>query len=269
MSSDEVLLLALSTLAMLVAWGRWYVAIALVVGPAGTRPARRILQVAPLIALVGLFIVLRAWAAVDVREDAGYLLLYLMFGLAWVGAGRCCFGLLGASWRSDALERGNRAAAIASGGGLIGLMACYAGANIGDGPGWWCVGFAGGLATLAWAFAWLLLDRLGGIGDTVSVEREEPAGWRLAGFLVAAGIICGRGAAGDWHSAGRTVSEFAAAWPLVPLLASAVLVERRLARPAASPVLGPAFPVVAYLAWALFALFLVGAPVMGVRGAGP
>jgi hypothetical protein len=66
------------------------------------------------------------------------------------------------------------------------------------------------------------------------------------------------------------VGEFAAAWPVVPLLGSAILVERHHSRADAPPsVLGPVFPAVAYLAWAMIALFLVGAPVMGVRGAGP
>jgi hypothetical protein len=273
MSEDEVFALVMSLVASVISWGLWYAALTSVAVPRGSARARVLLLVTPVIATVGLSAALRAWAAVDVRDSGEYLFFYVALGLAWVGLGRALFGILGVSWKHDALECGNPAAAIATAGGVLGLMACYAGANVGDGPGWWCVVVAGGIATIAWFAAWLALDRLGSTGESVSLERDPAAGWRLGGFLVAAGVICGRGAAGDWHSAEQTVREFSAAWPLVPLIAAALILERIVA-PARVRTPSPVFasgvvPALVYLGAAILALVIVGPPVMGARGAGP
>jgi hypothetical protein len=176
--------------------------------------------------LAGLFVLLRMGASFDVRNAPVYLVFYLVGGAAWLVPGRGLLGLLGISWQYDALDRRNPAAAWALAGGLAGLMACYGGANLGDGPGWWCVVFAGGLATVAWFLAWSVVQVAGDVAEAITVERDADAGIRLGAFLLAAGLLCGRGAAGDWTSAAQTVVEFGAAWPLIPLTLGAAWIER-------------------------------------------
>jgi len=270
MSSDEFFAMAASVVIAVIAWGSWLKSIVLVDVLRPMMLSRIALVLVPVLATVGLFGVLRCWAAGDVRDDPLYLAMYLVMGLAWMGAGRWCFIPLGVYWRGDILERGNRAALPAVAGALLGLMACYAGANIGDGPGWWCVIVAGGLALGAWLLAWYVLDRVTGIGDAISIDRQPGAGIRLGSYLIASGVICGRGAAGDWHSLAATVNEFAAVWPLLPLLILALLVEHgtRAVSDATSrgmSGMGVVTPVaaVAYLLWMLLALHLVHWPVMG------
>ena len=77
---------------------------------------------------------------------------------------------------------------------------CYAGANIGNGPGWWVVAFTAGLATASFAILWFLMDRLGRFSESITVDRDVASGIRLAAALVAIGLVLARAAAGDWHS---------------------------------------------------------------------
>jgi hypothetical protein len=272
MSDDEVFAFLVSGVILLLVWGLWVKDLLLVDDYRPMTSRRLILIGLPVVLASGLFVVLKLWASSDVRNDVTYLAMYLVMGMAWTGLGRWIFVLLGLSCRGDVLERGNLAEVPALCGAFIGLMACYAGANIGDGPGWWCVIFSGGLGLGAWLLAWLLLDRIGGIGDTISIDRQLPAAIRLAAFLVAAGVICGRAGAGDWHSASDTVQEFRVVWPLAPLVAAAVIVERLLMQPTrrTQPSLAGAgvVPAMSYLLWMVRSLFIVHWPVMGVRGTG-
>jgi uncharacterized membrane protein YjfL (UPF0719 family) len=181
-----------------------------------------------------LLAVLRTLAAHDVRDAPPYLMLYFLMGAAWVGLFVCCIPLLGISPRDDVLERGNPAAAVAVAGALVALTACFAGGNVGDGPGWWVVVFSAGLATAALFLAWLAFEVTSGVSDAITIDRDRAAGLRLAGLLLACGAIFGRGAAGDWVSAALTLRDFASvAWLAVPLLVVAAVVERA-ARPTAS-----------------------------------
>ena len=102
-----------------------------------TKFARTVLEWLPAAALVIIAFVLTALASFDVVSDFQYILLYLALGFAWIAAGMqllpYCLDL---SWRDDALERNNRAALFAVSGGFLGFALIYAGANVGDGPGW-------------------------------------------------------------------------------------------------------------------------------------
>jgi len=174
-----------------------------------------------------LFLVLRWWAADDVRYSGTYLTFYMAMGAAWVGFCTHWLGLLGISPREDVLERQNLAAAFAMIGALAGITFSFAGANIGNGPGWWVVVFSAGLSTLAFFGLWVVVECLTGVSESVTVERACSAGLRLGGFLAAAGMILGRAVAGDWVSAQATVQDFAVvAWPVLPLTVLAILVER-------------------------------------------
>jgi hypothetical protein len=213
----------------LISWVRWYYALATVALPAREAAPRRWLAVAPLVCLAALLAALKTAASFDVRDSATYLFFYVAMGAAWLGVCRYGIRVAGILWRDDAVERRNPAAAVATVGALVGISACYAGANIGDGPGWWCVVFAATLATAAWLALLSLVQLICNLAESITVERDLAAGIRVAGYLAASGVLCGRGAAGDWVSAEQTVREFSDAWPVVILALLAIIVERTTA----------------------------------------
>jgi hypothetical protein len=226
MSGDEFIVLVLSAIVAAFAWYRWYAA-ATVRALVNRNASRFIFIVAPVACSAMLFLVLRWWAADDVRNSGTYLLFYMVAGAAWIGACGQLLSLLGISPRDDAVERQNLAAAFATAGALAGITFCFAGANVGNGPGWWVVVFSAGLSTGAFFVLWALVENLTGISERITIERADGAGLRLAGFLIAMGMILGRAAAGDWVSAEATVRDFVmVAWPVMPLAGAAVVVER-------------------------------------------
>lgn len=227
MSGDEVVMLIASAIVALVSWGAWYLGPALVQGVGRRPPAWRLLRLTPLVAVALLWVVLRNAASFDVRDDPRYLTFYLVLGAAWVGVWIRWLAVTGISTRDDVVERANGSAALAVTGALLGITLSYAGGNVGNGPGWWVVVFSAALATLALFAAWMLLETVSGVSDTVTVDRDPSAGLRLAGFLIACGVILGRSVAGDWVSAEATVRDFgAAAWPVIVLVVVAAVVER-------------------------------------------
>ncbi|MCU0857739.1 MAG: hypothetical protein MUC65_04975 [Pontiellaceae bacterium] len=159
------------------------------------------------------------------RDSAIYLLFYTIFGAAWLGAGIFLLRGIGFYPCDDAIERNNPAAAVAVCLSFVGLAECYAGANIGDGPGWWCVLFAGGLATFVWLCLLSMYQAVGRVAEEVTVERNMNSAIRFGGFAIAAGFVCGRGAAGDWTSAQQTIIEFFDVWPLLGLIVIACFTE--------------------------------------------
>lgn len=263
MSGDELVVLLASGVVTTVAWLTWYVrAVRLGRVPAASRG---LLLLSPLVGAVMLFGALKTLAADDVRDAPEYLLLYMLLGGAWIAFGMWFLPMLGLSARDDVLERGNRAAADAVAGALIAITLCFIGANIGDGPGWWVVVFSAGLSTGALLLTWLILEMATGISDEVTIDRDRAAGIRLAGFLVACGVIFGRAAAGDWESAALTVSDFwQVAIPVVPLLVAAAIVEFVLrptpSHPRPSVVGYGAAPAVLYLSVAVVVLMRIGIP---------
>lgn len=265
MSPDEVIVLVISGVVAAWAWFGWYLR-ALRINLHRTRGSGRVhLLTAPMIAVAVIFAVLRTLAAQDVRDDPRYLALYGALGMAWVGVGAWCLPLAGISPRDDVLEGGNRGAAYAAAGALLALALCYAGGNVGDGPGWWVVLFSAGLATASIVAVWLILEALSAISDAITIDRDAAAGMRLGGFLVACGAIFGRAAAGDWVSADATVRDFlTVAPPALLLLAAAVVLERVArptpARPAPAVVAFGAAPALGYIGLAALYLLRLGAP---------
>lgn len=188
---------------------------------------RSLLLAVPLVCAAVLFWVLLRYAASDVRDAPVYLFLYMALGAAWLGVGTKILPLFGLSARDDVIERGNQAAAFAISGALLGITLCFAGGNIGDGPGWWVVVFCALLSTGALFLLWTFLDRATHLHDAVTIDRDPAAGLRLAGFFVGAGLILGRSVAGDWESAPGTLVDFLiTAWPVLVLWVAALGVER-------------------------------------------
>lgn len=263
MSEDEVVFMIASAAAAAFGWSAWYRPFFTVSRLGARTRARTVLMLTPLLCLLLLFVVLRTGASFDVRGSVIYLVLYMIAGAGWLGLSVHAIPWFGVSPRIDAVERDNDAAATACAGALLGVTLCFAGGNIGDGPGWWVVLFSALLATSALYKTWWLLERWGETAEQITIERDHAAGVRLASFLVAAGLILGRAVAGDWHSFERTLFDFVlGAWPVIVLLAVAVTVERRLRvtvqRPSSDTVSGGVVPGLLYLALSVTYVLLTG-----------
>lgn len=232
MSPDESIVLLVTAGFGIQGWYRWYGRLgraAKLRMPPYLKPA---LALIPLAALGAVAFVLRGWASADVRNDAFYFAYYVVFAAAWLSwILELSERVLGVSPTLDAMERRNPAAVLMLAGILGGGAACFAGGNIGDGPGWWCVAFASGLATLLWMGLWAVMERLARISDTVTVDRDPWAGLRTGAWLLGTGVICGNAAAGDWFGFVPTIVDFAgAAWPALILAAVAIPFEWLRAR---------------------------------------
>jgi hypothetical protein len=135
----------------------------------------------------------------------------------------------------------------------LGVTFCYIGSNIGEGPGFYVVIFCAALATLSFLALWWLLALLTQIDYTVTVDRDPAAGLRLGGFLVAAGLILGRAAAGNWisYQAASTDMLVYGLPAAVVLLIVAIVVERftrpTVERPAPVPLLLGLAPMLFYI----------------------
>ncbi|NOT29654.1 MAG: hypothetical protein HOP15_04295 [Planctomycetes bacterium] len=228
-SEDEVVVLAASLALSVATWIHWY--LQLRVGPRlrRERAPSRALAIMPLVALGVLWLILKRWSSFDVRDSAAYLFQYMALGAAWLGFALLFLPRFGISARDDAAERGNPAAAVALSGALLGLCLCYAGGNVGDGPGWWVVVFSSGLSTLCLFASWAVLEWAAHPSDAITIDRDVAAGTRHAAFSIAQGLVLARGVAGDWESAPATLRDLASnGWPALVLLAVAILFERAL-----------------------------------------
>ncbi len=255
MSGDETVVLIASIALALVGWGGWFSVLACANRLLGGGAIRALLGIAPPVCVAILWVLLRCWAASDVRDSTTYLAMYTALGAAWIMLATAALGCLGISARDDAVERRNVSAACAVAGGLLGATFSFAGANFGSGPGWWVVVFSALLSTGGLLLVWLLIQAASDAFETITVERDVAAGVRVGCALAAAGIILGRSAAGDWQSAGQTALDFVElAWPVLGLVAVEIALAWLL-RPAPDRVRAPLvmaglLPGVAYLACA-------------------
>lgn len=237
MSEDEVFVALVGLLLTLVLWIRWIHRMGSITDLAASRVVRLTVTLTPAGCALLLFVVLRTLAAHDVRDAPRYLFLYQVFGGAWVGVAARVFPRLGASAHDEVAERRNVAAAPVVVGALLGATLCFAGSNIGDGPGWWCVAWTALLATAAWFALWSALERTASVAESFVVERDVATGLRVGGFLTGSGLVLGRAAAGDWTGPLPAAADFVRlGWPAALLAAAAIGLERAL-RP------GPGRPV--------------------------
>ncbi|HHW22503.1 MAG TPA: hypothetical protein GXX26_06430 [Clostridiaceae bacterium] len=181
----------------------------------------------PAVSYAMILYTLKVLASFDVVGAFIYILFYIFLGFAWIFAGLyLVFMSFDLSWIDDAVENKNKAAMFAVTGAFLGLTIIYSGANVGDGPGWWCVLFAGGLGLIAWILLGILMNKFTGIFERISVERDIYCGIRFGCYLLASGIILGRASAGDWTSFSVTIVEFLVGWPVLPLTVLAIFIER-------------------------------------------
>jgi hypothetical protein len=236
MSGDEIMVSAISTVIAAVLWARWYGSTT-AFWPTDRRvPGRGPLWMAPLLVAVMLVAVLRTIASFDVVNDKRYIYMYLVLGLAWTGLATLCFPLLGLHLRDDAVERRNGAVGPAMAGAILGVGAAFAGGNVGDGPGWGVVVASAFMATALLGGIWFALESFTHVAESITVERDSAAGWRLGGLLAAVGLILGRSVAGDWVSAEAMLVDLArGSVPALVLLAFAAFLERHFRVSAAAP----------------------------------
>lgn len=262
MSGDEKFILAVCVLLAAGSWLAWVGELLVTARRHSSKAERLPAGLAPLVAGFLLFFVLRRHASFDVQGSPLYLTFYMVMGAAWVGIAIRLLALGGLSLRDDVLERRNLAAGWALFGAVVGLTLAFAGANVGDGPGWWVVLFSAGLSTATFFLLWIVTDRLTGWADAVTIDRNTAVGVRLGGFFVGLGAILGRAVAGDWISAGATVSDFVrAAWPALVLAGLAAVAERhRRPQPEAlaqSPVWQGLLPALLYTGIGIAAVWWV------------
>jgi hypothetical protein len=262
LSGGEFLLLLVAGGLALSTWPRW-LANALAVRPLHAAMAPRLARLAgwlvPAAALGLLQIVLRTLASSDVRGAPFWIGYYTLLGAAWIATTFLWLPITGFDPRGDVLERGNPAASVAWAGAVFALTAAYAGANVGDGPGWWVV--VGCALAASWPIVAIagLMAGAAGAAERITVDRDLAAAFRFAALLLGAGLVLGRSVAGDWHGADAAFYDHvAAAWPTVPAVWVALRVERAVERRPSA--LGRWLPGVGYLAAAAAWTFARGAP---------
>lgn len=210
-------------------WIPWYRGLISVNRLRGRSGARIVLSLVPPLCLLGFALALKAEGATTVRDDPLYFAFYTFVAAGWISASTAVFTFLGIGARDDALERNNPSALWAVSGALFGVTACFAGANIGNGPGIEAVVFSAALSSVLFFAIWFGLNLFTQISDAITIDRDESAGIRLAGLLVSVGLVSGWSVAGDWISAQATLRDCAvSSWPAILLAAIAVVLERIL-----------------------------------------
>lgn len=262
MSVDEAVLTAAAVILGPISWIVWMLQM-LKVRPLDRRahPSIAILGLALLACTVIILVVLNNAASYDVVDAPAYQLMYVAVGLMWLRLAHAAFPYLGISPRDDAVERGNVAAAAVTAGALVAVTLCYAGANVGNGPGWWVVLFSAALATGTLLTVWAAAALLTPVIEGVIIDRDRAAAIRLTALLVSCGLIAGYGVAGHWESAAATVRDFFAAGPAVAaILLMAIVLERaadaKAPRPQAPIVAWGLVPAALYPAAAFLTLLL-------------
>jgi hypothetical protein len=222
----EIFVFILSCIFLFKFFSRWYRPLVRSWPRERGRGARTALGWLPVIFAWLIFLTLKFLASFDVAGSVIYIVFYLVLGFAWMYAGlmlmSLCFDL---HWTDDAVYLNNKAATVVITGEFFALAAIYAGANVGDGPGWWCVLFAGALGLAAWLVLGFVFHFTTGIFERITVERDLACGIRFCLYLLASGGILGYACSGDWTSFSKTVEEFAVGWPVLPLTAVMILVE--------------------------------------------
>ena len=188
--------------------------------------SRTVLCLLPMIVFIIIIYTLTALASFDVVDSGFWIFFYVLIGFSWLYFSMfLMFTFFDLSWVDDALNNNNPAAALAVAGGGLGVTLIYAGANIGDGPGWWCVFFAGGLGIISWVILSALANSITNVFRRITVDRDIFCGVRTGSYLLSSGIILGRASAGDWTSFSKTVAEFSDGWPVLILTAVFILTE--------------------------------------------
>ena len=195
---------------------------------------RWLLLWAPMMSMAGLIALLQSFASSDVPGTI-YMFYYAVMGAAWVGGAMGLFGMLGVHPRDDAVERRNPAAIPLLVGAIFGCTLAFAGANFGDGPGWWVVMACACMSLGGLLLLWMVIQAVTHAAEMIGVERDVPTGVRCGFLLVACGMVLGRSVAGDWVDFAGALVDFLRRGSPVLLLAGLELIIAALARPKRRP----------------------------------
>src|SRR5687768_14585916 len=176
MSDDEALVSVAAFLAGPLLWFVWLLRMSRLPRFNRPRTAVTVIAAALIVSATVLLIVLKTGASFDVVNAPNYLAMYVVLGLAWSRLTTLTFPLFGISLRDDVVERRNTAALLTVVGAILGVTLCYAGGNIGDGPGWWVVIFSAALATATLLMLWAALNHLSPAADSIAIDRDPSAG---------------------------------------------------------------------------------------------
>lgn len=208
---------------------QWFRALAKVPPRPGSAPIRLTLWLLPIALLLLLQIVLSRWADPLVIANRFYDLLFLLGGGAWLSGTVFLMPWFGVDVRTDALEQGNAASAIAACGALTGTMMCYIGSNIGQGDSIATTFIPAIGATGLFALLWMLVTSMTPIAVKIAIERQTAAGVRLAIYLTIIGLVFGRACAGNWISLENTIHDlFVMSWSAALATIAFIVLERMI-----------------------------------------
>jgi len=228
---NEAFVLAVSCIITIWRGHRWYAALLHATGLRRRGLERPLLCTVPIVCLAIVEYVLRRWAAVEVRTGGEYQFLFVAAGGVWLAVLLFAMPILGIDPRLDAIENGNAAAVVAVCGAMLGMSTFYAGANIGEGATIWTTFFPAAAGALLLLGLWLLIEITTGISAHISIDRDLASGIRLAGLLIAIGLILAHAAAGNWVSIDATLDDFVRlGWPAA-VLTTIFAIGNRLLRP--------------------------------------
>lgn len=205
---------------------RWYQAMFNVFPPDRGGNSRWLLGALPVVSGLISLMVLFNMASYDVTGI--WIVFYLVLGYAWLSGGVSLLAVFDLSWVWDSVYLDNKAAVFPAVGGVMGLSLIYAGANTGDGPGWWTVFIAGGIGLAIWLLLGWLVRVTAKTSERITVERDRACGIRFGAYLLASGLILARASGGDWISFYMTVRDFKTGLPVLPLVLMVIVVERIL-----------------------------------------
>ncbi|HYE19639.1 MAG TPA: hypothetical protein VEA69_14400 [Tepidisphaeraceae bacterium] len=258
-SGDEILLFFVSAVAAAGVTAGW----ARTLAGAGRVPGRRrrgprvVLLITPVVCLAILWAVLAAWSAGVVRGSPGYQALFACVGVAVLGLSTWVSSVTGIGTAREVVGRGDDASAVALAGAMLGATLAYSGANVGEGATVWMTIGPAALGLAAWAAVWIGIEALSGASEAIAIERDLASGWRMAGALVASGLILGRAVAGAYESAAATVRDLVTiGWPAALVAVATVAMQRAWRRAGAgwlwagvTPAVGLAALAVGYVVW--------------------
>lgn len=230
----ESVAFVVSAVVALVLWAAWYLRLRRVRRLALGGSGATALALGPPLAWLAAFLIIVLFADSVVRASPLWIAFYTVMGMAWTGVVSLFLPILGVTPVTDVVERRNRVAAWPAIGILLGGALAYAGGNIGDGPGFWVVLIAAGLATWALLGLLFLVAVVARTDLRVTVDRDPAAAFRLALLAICMGAMLGRAVAGDWVSFGATLNDFVRdGWPAVALACLEMGVGRfpRIPRP--------------------------------------
>ena len=117
-----------------------------------------------------------------------------------------------------------------------GGMLCFAGSNAGEGETIWTTLFPAAVSTALLWVLWVAFASASRVADAVTIDRDTASGLRLAGLLIACGVVLGRAAAGDWHGTEECLKDMVRiGWPAGMLTLAALIAQWRFRPTPAMP----------------------------------